>query len=83
MIKFANVSKKFGSFKAIDKLHMMLYENQIFCLMGHNGAGKTTAINLLTGQHKPSEGTVYINDGNRELDVRYDLAEIRLKIGLC
>lgn len=48
-IKIRNLSKLFGKFAAVDGVSLDLYERQIFCLLGHNGAGKTTSINLLTG----------------------------------
>jgi ABC-type multidrug transport system ATPase subunit len=42
---------------AVQGLSLTLYEGEIFCLLGHNGAGKTTAINCLTGILTPSSGT--------------------------
>lgn len=48
-INIQDISKKFGHIKAVDNVSMMIYENQVTCLLGHNGAGKTTTINLLTG----------------------------------
>jgi len=47
--------------------------------LGHNGAGKTTALNLLIGHHKPSSGTILLEN----LDILSDLDEIRLKLGVC
>eukprot|EP00347_Sterkiella_histriomuscorum_P015355 403357331 len=89
-LQYLKLTKKFGSYKALDNLSLNLYKNQIFCLLGHNGAGKTTALNILIGQHKPNQGTIKmysksINDKSiiEELDVTKDLNQIRLKIGLC
>jgi ABC-type multidrug transport system ATPase subunit len=42
---------------AVQGLSLTLYEGEIFCLLGHNGAGKTTAINCLTGICKKTSGT--------------------------
>ena len=64
----------------MDNLTLNLGEDQIYCLLGHNGAGKTTILNLLIGIHKPSKGTIKVG---KDLDVRYDMAEIRLKLGIC
>ena len=69
----------FGSYAAVDNFNMSLCKGQICCLLGHNGAGKTTILNMLIGAHKPSSGTIKF----RELDVRNDVMEIRLAIGLC
>jgi len=47
---------KFGNFKAVDDLTMSIKENEIFALLGHNGAGKTTCIYMLTGMLHMTEG---------------------------
>jgi len=57
-----------------------MYEGQIFALLGHNGAGKTTMISMLTGMLKPSMGhaTVYGYDV-----FQYDLDDVRRFMGVC
>ena len=52
-ISVSNMTKSFGKSIAVDNLSFDMYENQIFVLLGHNGAGKTTAINMLTGVNTP------------------------------
>ena len=74
VIKFVNLTKRFGSYSAVDNLCLNLPTDQIFCLLGHNGAGKTTALNMLIGHHKPSSGTIMLEN----LDIRKDLDDIRL-----
>jgi ABC-type bacteriocin/lantibiotic exporter with double-glycine peptidase domain len=74
VIKFMNLTKRFGSYSAVDNLCLNLPKDQIFCLLGHNGAGKTTALNMLIGHHKPSSGTILLEN----LDIRKDLDDIRL-----
>ena len=49
-IDFCNLTKSFGSFTAVDKLNLQLYKDEIFCFLGHNGAGKTTSLNVLMGK---------------------------------
>ena len=44
-----NIVKKFGEKTVINDLSVNFYGGEIFCLLGHNGAGKSTTINLLTG----------------------------------
>ena len=61
LIKVNGVTKKFGSFKALDEINMNVKKGSIYGLVGANGAGKTTIINHLTGALKPDKGTVYIN----------------------
>jgi ABC-type multidrug transport system ATPase subunit len=53
-----NVSKYFGEKKVIDNLSINFYESEIFCLLGHNGAGKSTTINLLTGLLSSNSGII-------------------------
>jgi ATP-binding cassette, subfamily A (ABC1), member 3 len=43
-IQLMSLSKSFGAFKAVDNLSLKINGNEVFCLLGHNGAGKTTAI---------------------------------------
>ena len=56
VLKIRNLRKKFGSFTAVDNLNVEMYAGQIFALLGHNGAGKTTAISCLTGMIGKTSG---------------------------
>lgn len=59
-ILIKNVTKKFGDFTAVDDLTVSIKENEIFTILGHNGAGKTTAINMLTGMLKLTSGEISV-----------------------
>ena len=52
--------KKFGSFTANDNLSFEVYKGEIFGFLGANGAGKTTAIRILSGLSSPSSGEVRV-----------------------
>jgi ABC-type multidrug transport system ATPase subunit len=68
------MTKKFGSFTAVDKMNLNLYKDEIFCFLGHNGAGKTTALNVLMGKEVASEGKILLNIGpNRNLSIDEDM----------
>ena len=56
-----------------------MYENQIFALLGHNGAGKSTTISMLTGLIEKSQGEASCYDVNlfEEMD------EVREFMGVC
>ena len=43
-IQMLNLTKTYGEFKAVNDLSLNINGNEVFCLLGHNGAGKTTAI---------------------------------------
>jgi ABC-2 type transport system ATP-binding protein len=60
VIQFQNVSKKFGARLAVDDLSLNVPAGQIYGLLGHNGAGKSTAIGMMLGQVWPTCGTVRI-----------------------
>ncbi|OCK44122.1 ABC transporter ATP-binding protein [Tenacibaculum soleae] len=65
MIKTKNLTKKYGDFIALNNLNIEIKEGEIFCLLGANGAGKSTTINLLLNFITPTSGNAFIN----ELDV--------------
>ena len=56
MLQVKNVTKSFGSFKALDNLSMTVPKGTVYGLVGPNGAGKSTAIRLLTGVYTPDSG---------------------------
>lgn len=53
-------NRKPGTPPAVNHLNLTLYESQITCLLGHNGAGKTSTISVLTGLFPPTSGDCYI-----------------------
>ena len=64
-----NLTKKFGNFTAVDKLSLSIKMGEVFTILGHNGAGKTTAIYMLTGMLKTTSGeaVVYRNNITTEI----------------
>jgi ABC-2 type transport system ATP-binding protein len=65
MIELRNVTKKFGRM-AVDDLSFTVPAGEIFGLLGHNGAGKSTAIGMMLGQVWPTGGEVKVcgHDGH-------------------
>eukprot|EP00931_Biecheleriopsis_adriatica_P087374 TRINITY_DN61860_c0_g1_i1.p1 TRINITY_DN61860_c0_g1~~TRINITY_DN61860_c0_g1_i1.p1 ORF type:complete len:2265 (+),score=447.26 TRINITY_DN61860_c0_g1_i1:78-6872(+) len=64
-VELLQLSKNFGSFKAVQSLDLVMYQGEIFALLGHNGAGKTTTLAMLCGLMPPSSGScvVFGHDG--------------------
>lgn len=60
VIKVRNLVKRFGTFVANDNLNFDVYEGEIFGFLGANGAGKTTAIRILSGLSEPTSGEVNV-----------------------
>ena len=62
MITTNNITKKYGDFTAINDLSFNVNEGEILCLLGANGAGKSTIINILLNFTLPTLGTAEINN---------------------
>ena len=77
MIEFNNVSKNYGATKALKDVSFRIKNGQIFGLIGHNGAGKSTAIKILVSILNQTTGTVHIN--GKLLDEIYLEEEYRNK----
>lgn len=60
MLQATNLTKKYGNFTALNALNLSVKEGDIFCLLGANGAGKSTTINLFLNFIDPSEGQATI-----------------------
>ena len=58
MIQLKNVTKTFGSFKALESLTMTVPKGTVYGLVGPNGAGKSTAIRCLLGVYRPDAGEI-------------------------
>lgn len=56
-----------------------MYSNQIFALLGHNGAGKSTTISILTGLIERSEGSAKVYD----TDIFEEMGDVREFMGVC
>lgn len=56
IISVENLTKRFGNFTAVDHIGFSVEAGEIFGFLGANGAGKTTAMRMLTGLSRPTEG---------------------------
>ena len=61
MIQLQNVSKSFKGELAVKNLNLEVKKGEILGLLGANGAGKSTTINMLLGFLNPDSGKIYIN----------------------
>jgi ABC-2 type transport system ATP-binding protein len=60
MIRITNLSKRYGSFTAVDGLSLDIPPGTLFGFLGPNGAGKTTTLRMIAGILRPTSGTVEI-----------------------
>ena len=77
VISVSNLVKKFGNFTANDNLSFEVYEGEIFGFLGANGAGKTTALRILSGLSEPTSGKVIVAG----YDARKHPEQIKKNIG--
>jgi ABC-2 type transport system ATP-binding protein len=61
MIQLNALTKRYGSFTAVDALDLTVPKGELFGFLGPNGAGKTTTLRMIAGILRPSAGTVHIN----------------------
>lgn len=79
-IRLKNVTKRFGSVVANDKICLDVRYGEILSLLGENGSGKTTLMNMLSGIYFPDEGAIFVND--KEVSIRSPKDAFDLKIGM-
>lgn len=82
MIKFANVSKKFGDIVALDKISFEIKPKEFVFIIGPTGAGKTTLVKLILREYLPTSGSIKIG----EIDIAglkaSQLPDLRRRIGV-
>jgi len=77
VIEAHNLTKKFGSFTAVDSISFNIEKGEVFGFLGANGAGKTTAMKMLTGLLSPTSGTASVAG----FDVYRHTEDIKKSIG--
>lgn len=77
MIQVNQLSKSYGTKKAVDNVSFTVSSGEVFGYLGPNGAGKSTTIKLLTGLLKPDSGTISING----IDVLTNPVEAKKQFG--
>ena len=78
MIRTENLTKKFGTNTAVDRLSLSIPEGEVFGFLGPNGAGKTTTVRMLTSLIAPTGGNAWVNG----LEVGKEDTAIRRTVGI-
>ena len=76
-IEVIDLCKSFGAFRAVDRLSLEVRQGEIFGLLGPNGSGKTTTINMISGLSTPTSGEVRVLG----FDVRRQARQVRQILG--
>lgn len=77
VIKVENLTKRFGSFTAVDNISFEVFVGEIFGFLGANGAGKTTAMRMLCGLSKPTSGKGHVAG----FDIEKESEKVKANIG--
>jgi len=77
MIELKSLTKKYGDYKAVDDLNLLVKKGEIFGFIGPNGAGKTTTIKMIGGILAPSAGSVTVAG----IDIQKEPEKAKRKIG--
>lgn len=80
IVQTRDLSMHFGGVVANDRVNFTLYAGELRCLIGPNGAGKSTFFKCLTGQLKPSAGTVLIRDVDTTGSDPHEVAQLGVGI---
>ena len=64
LLEMKNITKTFPGVKALDNVNLQVEEGEIHALVGENGAGKSTTMNIMTGYIGATSGEVIINGHN-------------------
>ena len=78
LLRLDNVSRRFGSLVALDRVSLVVDDGELYAVIGPNGAGKTTLFNLISGFFPPTDGAIWF--GGKPLD-RVGAAD-RVALGL-
>ena len=80
MLTISNLKKSYdGKTNIIDDLNLVIETGDIYGFIGHNGAGKTTVLNLISGIYEPDSGRICFN----EIDVTNKPSYVRARMGLA
>ena len=75
LLALHNITKTFGPLKALTDLSFEVGHSEVLGLLGDNGAGKSTTVNMLSGIHRPSSGHISVDGQRHDFANRRDSAE--------
>ncbi len=60
-VRLVDVTRKFGDFVAVNNVSLNIFRQELFCLLGGSGCGKTTLLRMLAGFEEPTSGQIFID----------------------
>ena len=80
ILELKGITKRFGSVLANNKVNLEVYQGEILAILGENGCGKTTLMNMISGIYYPDEGKIFMN--GEEVLIRSPKDAFEYKIGM-
>ena len=68
ILELKNISKSFRNTKALDNVQLKLYPGEVHALLGENGAGKSTVLNIISGSYRPDSGEIFYRGEKTTVD---------------
>ena len=75
LLKLTGINKSFGPIDVLHDISLDVYRGEVLCLLGDNGAGKSTLIKILSGVHKPTSGSLEMDNKAVAFDSPRDASE--------
>ena len=78
MLELRNIHTSYGNIRAVRGISMAVHQGEMVCLIGANGAGKSTTLMTISGVHSPAQGSIHFEDA----DITDTSAEQRVVLGI-
>lgn len=79
-LQLSHITKRFGNVTANDDINLSIEKGEVHCILGENGCGKTTLMNVISGLYRPEAGEVFVNGEKAQIDSPKDA--MKYKIGM-
>lgn len=80
IIRLDHISKSFGKTRANDDISLSIYRGEVLSILGENGSGKSSLMNIIAGIYYPDQGRIFIN--GQEVEIRSPKDAFNYKIGM-
>ncbi|MBD8893236.1 ATP-binding cassette domain-containing protein [Roseibium litorale] len=79
LVQMDNIEKHFGGVRAVNGVSLDLYPGEVVGVLGHNGAGKSCLMRILSGAMLPSQGTIKVNGEIAEIQTPHDARDLGIE----
>ncbi|MEM8704606.1 MAG: ATP-binding cassette domain-containing protein, partial [Pseudomonadota bacterium] len=79
LVEMSNIEKHFGGIRAVNGVSLDLYPGEVVGVLGHNGAGKSCLMRILSGAMIANEGTIRVNGGLADIQNPHDARDLGIE----